>query len=161
MRTSSVFLLLEEVVLSDVPRLKVKWPPRSQGGQAVLSALSFLQLRRDFHSNYKLNVPTELRSAKSWAAATKQAVKWVKKEKKRKTKISSLWRRVNKPSVGGGHWTQEPKFSFQSAESKTCHESRSPTDDKKTEITRTAWGMFHIILLFFFLLYFHHSNGKI
>lgn len=85
----------------------------------------------------------------------------LKKKKKRKTKISSLWRRVNKPSVGGGHWTQEPKFSFQSAESKTCHESRSPTDDKKTEITRTAWGMFHIILLFFFLLYFHHSNGKI
>lgn len=69
-----------------------------------------------------------------------------KKEKGGDQTISSLWHRVNKVSVGGDH-----KSSVQSAESETCQQSVGWRE--QSEITRTAWGMFHIILLCFFFIF--------
>lgn len=90
-----------------------KWSARAQsGGRPAADRRHWAR----FCSSDGIFTPTKLPSAKSWAAATKQAVKWVKKQNNNKNH-SSLWRRVNKRSVGGSHRPQEPEFSFQSAES--------------------------------------------
>lgn len=89
-----------------------------------------------FHTNYKVNVPTETPSAESRAAATKP----------KKKKISSLWRRVNKPSAGGAAELQR-----QSPVQKV-HQSRSPTDKEPNHQNCLGNVSYHFIFI---------SNGKI
>lgn len=70
-------------------RLKVKWSdPEPRRADGTERARRFLQPR-----NYVCPNKTS-----PSAAATKQATKWVKKQKNKKNH-GSLWRRVNKPTV--------------------------------------------------------------
>lgn len=70
---------------------------------------------------------------------------WSELKNKQTKNHGSLWRRVNKPTVGGGHRTEESKSKKRSSVQESNRRQR------RTQITRPAWGMFHIILLFFTL----------
>lgn len=137
-------LILSDVCLS----LVTEWsdPTWSRGGQAAersgfcSSGLIFIPTTN--------NVPTELRQRRAELLLPNKPRSELKKKQPKNKNHSSLWCRVNKPSVGGGHRTHEPKFNFQSAESKTSHQSRSPTDDKKDRNHQNCLGnvSYHFIV---------------